>query len=623
MEGQGKRLLVFVVLMIGVMFVWQTFFFKKPPPKPADAGSGAGSAAAIVAQTPRERHIGPAAAPEASSFVLPTEDVFTVKGTNAIATFSSRCGGLKSWQLTDKRYEHDPMRGAMLPDVRFMTKQENGKSVPLQGPELAGAPVCGAFDVNFDRDDSTYVIPANAVWKGSQPQPNVVEYKYTSDTIDVTKTFTVNADKYFVRMALSYTLHVPAGHEAHQTLAVASFGFQDPGLVSDGSSRIAARMWSASSWGRGEDKLGATDVKKVIEWPRYEPDVLWAGFSHPYLLAGFAPKTAPVGEQIKTVVDTRNMQGVLMPTGTMRDLLLFPTLQFTASSPPATYEIVGYLGPRNYDALQAADTEAGFTTGLRNVVDLGWFGFIGRPLLWILLKLHDVVRNWGVAIVLLTFLVKGATLYWTTKSMRSMKAMAALGPQMKGLQAKYGTDKQRVQAETMALYKQHGVNPVAGCLPMVLQMPIWLALYRMLQNAGELYQQPFIPHWIDDLTNTDPLHILPILLVVTMFAQARLQPAAADSTQQKIMQYGMPLLFGFMSFYFPAGLTIYIFTNTVLSAVHSIYMNKFDKKSLEIMARLKASQEAAKAADEAAKKPAPAPEKPATTNDSKRNKRRK
>jgi YidC/Oxa1 family membrane protein insertase len=215
--------------------------------------------------------------------------------------------------------------------------------------------------------------------------------------------------------------------------------------------------------------------------------------------------------------------------------------------------------------------------------------------LWLLLKFHEAVGNWGIAIILITFVVKVLTLYWTTKSMRSMKAMAALAPQMKVLQEKYADDKQRQQAETMALYKQHNVNPVAGCLPILLQMPIWIALYRMLSSAGELYLQPFIPGWIDDLTATDPYYVLPGLLVVTMFLQARLQPATADSRQQKFLQYGMPLMFGVMSFFFPSGLTIYIFTNTVLSALHSIYMNKFDKKSLQISAQLKKNQEAAAA----------------------------
>ena len=152
------------------------------------------------------------------------------------------------------------------------------------------------------------------------------------------------------------------------------------------------------------------------------------------------------------------------------------------------------------------------------MIDLGWFAFIGRPLLWLLQKFQSVVGNWGIAIMLLTILVKLLTLYWTTKSMRSMKAIAALAPQIKALQTKYAEDKQRQQAETMALYKQHGVNPVAGCLPMLLQMPIWIALYRMLSNAGELYQQPFIPGWINDLTATDPYYILPAVLFVSMFA---------------------------------------------------------------------------------------------------------
>jgi YidC/Oxa1 family membrane protein insertase len=190
-----------------------------------------------------------------------------------------------------------------------------------------------------------------------------------------------------------------------------------------------------------------------------------------------------------------------------------------------------------------------------------------------------------------------------------MKAMAVLAPEMKGLQEKYKEDKQRLQMETMALYKQHGANPLTGCLPLLLQMPIWLALYRMLSSTGELYQQPFIGGWIDDLTNSDPFHVLPIVLMVTMFAQARLTPMGpatdpSQKMQQRMMQYGMPLMFGVMSFFFPAGLTLYIFTNTILSAMHSIYMNKFDKKSLALAAKIKAAQEAkaqAKVSAEAAK----------------------
>jgi YidC/Oxa1 family membrane protein insertase len=181
-----------------------------------------------------------------------------------------------------------------------------------------------------------------------------------------------------------------------------------------------------------------------------------------------------------------------------------------------------------------------------------------------------------------------------------MKAIAVLGPELKILQEKYADDRQRLQMETMALYKQHGANPLSGCLPIFLQMPIWLALYRMLSSTGELYQQPFIRGWINDLTAADTTHVLPVALMITMFLQARLQPSApstdpSQKMQQRMMQYGMPLMFGVMSFFFPAGLALYIFTNTCLSAVHSIYMNKFDRKSIELTAKIEAAKKKAEA----------------------------
>jgi YidC/Oxa1 family membrane protein insertase len=244
---------------------------------------------------------------------------------------------------------------------------------------------------------------------------------------------------------------------------------------------------------------------------------------------------------------------------------------------------------------------------------MGWFSFIARPLSSLLLWFQSFTNNWAISIILLTLLVKLATLYWTTKSMRSMKAMAALAPQMKELQAKYGDDKQKIQQEMMALYKVHGVNPLAGCLPMLLQMPIWLALYRMLSTVGELYLSPAIPGWIDDLTATDPFHILPIALVGLMFLQSKLSPATLDSMQQKILMYGLPLMFGVMSFFFPAGLTIYILTNTILSILHTLYMKKFDRSAKTPLATPKPAAAASSPREQAKKRDeakAKAPAKP-------------
>src|SRR3954465_3017726 len=219
--------------------------------------------------------------------------------------------------------------------------------------------------------------------------------------------------------------------------------------------------------------------------------------------------------------------------GLMRtDIISHPEL-----SPDATVELVGYYGPKNYMELEAANGPAGFDANFNDAIDLGWFARIGRPLMWLLPKLYGFVGNWGVAIMVLTLIVKLLTVPFTTRSMRSMKAIAVLGPDLKEIQAKYKDDRQRQQMETMALYRQHGANPLSGCLPIFLQMPIWLALYRMLSSTGELYQQPFIPGWINDLTHPDPYHILPVILMITMFLQARLQPASPDPSQK--MQQNM------------------------------------------------------------------------------------
>ncbi|MBC7974742.1 MAG: membrane protein insertase YidC, partial [Myxococcales bacterium] len=514
--------------------------------------------------------------------------VITRTNPNVVAKCSSYCGGLTSWQLTDKRYEHDATRGELMPARAQMTMRgADGKRVPVPAEQLVGLPDCGAFDVNFA--SSTYVIPRSAVWTGEEVSKTAVRYTYASDQLEVVKLFTVMPDKYLVRMELKITVRVPQGTEARQQLAVTAYAFQDPSRLEEASSHVTPRVWASGTLRDGT--LYETDIKALLEWPRLETGFPWTGYEHPYLLAGYAPR----GELVQKYTSAADGKGGL-PRGFMRTDLLFSSMSFRHGDAAMTKEIVGYLGPKNYDDLLVADAAAGFPTGFDKVIDLGWFAFLGRPLLWLLQKFQAAVGNWGIAIILLTFLVKAATLYWTTKSMRSMKAMAALAPQMKVLQTKYANDKQRQQTETMALYKEHSVNPVAGCLPILLQMPIWLALYKMLSTAGELYLQPFIPGWINDLTATDHTYVLPGILVATMFLQARLQPVAGDSTQQKFLQYGMPLMFGAMSLTFPAGLTLYMFTNTVLSALHSIYMNKFDKKSLVIAERLKKNQEAAAAA---------------------------
>jgi YidC/Oxa1 family membrane protein insertase len=603
MQDQGKRLLLAVLLAGGVFLVWTLLAKPDEPVKPAQtasqpAGSAAATAPGQLAAVPQ------VGAPEASPGAQPAAAegaTISLPFDRFVATFSSACGGLTSWQLTDERYRRDTTRGELLPARSRMTAvDDSGKAVPVPAAQLANLPACGAFDVNFVTATSSYFVPRSAVWKGEKVSPTEVRYSYGSPTepLEIVKDFTIAPQDYVVRMTVKVISHAPDGREAHEQLAVTAYAYQDPAELKNGSSRTPARAWSSGTL-RPDDTLITTDVAGVIEWPRFEPAIRWSGFDHPYLLAGYAPQdNGPVAKHTSAADGTKGL-----PRGFMRTDLVFPGSVLRPGE-ALSRTVVAYLGPKNYDDLQAADTSAGFQTGFNKVVDLGWFAFLGRPLLWLLQKFQSVFGNWGVAIILLTIVVKLVTLYWTTQSMRSMKEAAALAPQLKALQAKYPDDKQRQQAEQMALYKEHGVNPVAGCLPMLLQMPIWIALYRMLANAGELYLQPFIPGWISDLTATDPYYILPGVLFISMFLQARLQPASVDSTQQKFLQYGMPIMFGGMALFFPSGLTLYMFTNNVLSALHSIYMNKFDRRSLAAAAKLKKNQElTAQAVAAAAGKP--------------------
>ncbi len=566
MQDQGKRLLLAVALALGFMLLWNMVCRPKEPDQQKQAQQ---NTPALTHNVPTTSQVGAGAAPAAARGA---EQTIVLAYPNVVATFSSYGGDLASWKLTDKRYEHDITKGELLPD-------------PKKQPDT------GAFAVNFDRG-STYALPAHAEWQGKKLSDTQVQYTLSTPELEVTKTFDIVPDAYMVKLKVD--VRVKTG-EAQQALAISTYEFQDPKQTSSGSARVQPRQWDSSTRTASGDNL-STPITSILDpagGPRYEKAIQWTGFEHPYLLVAIAPKPDSGAVAKHTyATDARLMQ---------TDMVYQP--QPVTPAAQMTREVVGYLGPKNYDQLDHADAVAGFPTGFNTVIDLGWFAFIGKPLLWLLLKFHSIFGNWGIAIVLLTLLVKAATLYWTTKSMRSMKAMAVLGPQMKELQAKYKDDKQRLQLETMALYKQHGVNPLAGCLPILLQMPIWLALYRMLSNAGELYQQPFIGGWINDLTASDPYYILPIVLVVTMFAQARLTPTTVDPSQrmqQRMMQYGMPLMFGAMSFFFPSGLSLYILTNTCLSAVHSIYMNKYDKKSVALTAQLKKNQQAAAAAKEAA-----------------------
>jgi YidC/Oxa1 family membrane protein insertase len=183
-----------------------------------------------------------------------------------------------------------------------------------------------------------------------------------------------------------------------------------------------------------------------------------------------------------------------------------------------------------------------------------------------------LVHNWGVAIILLTVLVKALLYPLTAKSVASMNEMRKLQPEIEKLKQKYAGDREKLNLATMQLYQQHKVNPLGGCLPMLLQLPIWFALYATLQTSVELYRASFL--WMTDLTRHDPYFILPIAMGASSFIMQKLSPQPADSAQAKMMLYFMPGFFTVLMLFVPGGLTLYIFVNNVLSIAQQQYMMK-------------------------------------------------
>ena len=231
-----------------------------------------------------------------------------------------------------------------------------------------------------------------------------------------------------------------------------------------------------------------------------------------------------------------------------------------------------YLVPKSDDLLASIDA------ALRDVIDFGIFKFIAQPMLLLLTFYFSLLGNYGLAIILLTFTVK--LLLWpiTDMSFRSMARMKEIQPRIAELREKYKADKQTLAQKQMEMFKAEGVNPAGGCLPMLLQIPVWFALYSTLRVAVELYGSPFIPGWLDDLTLADPLYILPALLGVVFFMQQKLQPQMTDNPQQQMMMKVMPVMMTVFMVALPCGLVVYILVNTVLGIGHQYYAIKRDAK---------------------------------------------
>ena len=561
-----KRTLLAVVLSIIVLLVYQNFFVKPPvktapvptqqeatvasqAAKPAPAATAAAPASATIQTTTMGRIAAVQAVTGAERDVIVETPLYR-------AVFTTRGAALKSFQL--KQYKTEVANSEDLVDI-FMRMIGQGKPKPEGGPKLIelvhvseGMP--RPLSVSFP--DSTVNIPGDGFYEadgslldmtqGAESRRLTFAQSYPGE-LKVEKAFTFHPDKY--SFELEVRVHNLGAAPLNQNGGLTWHQYVDPAAPVDSYGHDGPVSYIAKSIDRPE-------VSKMEADKTLGPDVSWGGFESKYFIASLIPQN-PSLTSFRMTKDSSN----LIAVGLKGPKNVIPPGQ------PGLFNYSLYLGPKDYSLLKAQNL------GLENAIDFGdWLKWLAIPLLVVLKFLYGYVHNYGIAIIILTILIK--LIFWPlgNNSYKSMKEMQKLQPLMVALREKYKGDKARLSQESMALYKAHKVNPMGGCLPMVVQIPVFFGLYKALLYAIELRHSPLF-WWIQDLSAKDPYYITPIIMGATMFIQQKMTPTGADPMQAKIMLF-MPIIFTFMFLNFPSGLVIYWLFNNIISIGQQVYINK-------------------------------------------------
>ncbi|WP_027960516.1 membrane protein insertase YidC [Halomonas halodenitrificans] len=362
--------------------------------------------------------------------------------------------------------------------------------------------------------------------------------------IEVTKRFTFERNSYAVDVEYFLANNTESPVSARFIGQLARDNSSDP----SSGPKMGMRSYLGAAYSTPEDRYLKVDFEDIQEgkFENREAEGGWVAIIQHYFVSAWAP---PQNQQNLYYASTDSRgRNVAAFAGPVTEL---------AAAGESRLGATLYVGPKVQDYMEVV------APNLKLTVDFGWLWFIANPLFWLLNKIHGVIGNWGWSIVLLTMLVKTALWPLSAKAYKSMARMRKLGPEMQRLKEQYGDDRQKMSQEMMKFYQKEKINPLGGCLPILVQMPVFIALYWMLLESVELRHAPFM-FWIQDLSVKDPLFILPILMGTSMFVQQMLNPTPPDPMQAKIMRM-LPIVFTFFFLWFPAGLVIYWVVNNVIS----------------------------------------------------------
>ncbi len=530
-----KRVLIAVVLSIAVMYGYSILF---PPPKQLPPEKIQNSAVPLQEKSTPINNL-PLPKEVSSSVAVKTvteaKDV-TVENDVFRAEFSTMGGAIK--KLTLKHYK-----------------------------DKVGA---AGKDITLINENNQNLFTFSSEYPGFASSP--VQYSVNSSNISLTGS---------EKKSLDFSLVTPAGIHLIKRFIFSgsSYGITLDNIIQnrsasaqDGSLLILLRNHSVKPTeeaGRYEvfgptilSEAGITfdsiaDVTKAEKI--YSKSVKWTGFGDKYFLDAVISKDNSINS-----VSMKDINGILEQRISSAKISLNPGTESVIS-----YNL--YVGPKDLGLLKAQGD------GLEGVINLGWFAIIAKPLLHTINLFYGYLHNYGLAIILITVILKILFFPLTNKSYKSMKAMQKLQPKMQELKEKFKDDKDGLNRSVMELYKTHKVNPLGGCLPMIVQIPVFFGLYKALMFSVELRHAPFY-FWLQDLSAKDPYYITPIIMGATMFIQQKMTPTNMDPMQAKMM-LALPVVFTAMFLNFPSGLVLYWLVNNILTIAQQMYINKSFKEA--------------------------------------------
>ncbi|MBK7899839.1 MAG: membrane protein insertase YidC [Azonexus sp.] len=530
-----RRLILAIIFFVSSLMLWENWQ-KYNQPQPA-AGAAAPAATGTSADVPKPSttlaaapgSAAPVATPAAGPAAAPAGESFTVATDLVKATFSTQGGDLVGLELLKYRAHGDKGKNFVLFESQHQYLAQSG----LIGEGLPN------HRTVFKRVTGPTELAEGATelkvrFEGTGPEG-----------VKVAKTYTLRRASYAVDVAWEIENASGKAISPH-----AYFQLQRDDVAPEGETKMVSTFTGPAVYTEAEkyQKIDFGDAASGKAKHAKTADNGWLAMVQHYFVSAWVP-----AEKTPREYYMRKAEG---SANVVQAGLIVPVAE-VAPGAKGGVGVTLFAGPQIQEALKK------IAPGLDLVVDYGWLTVIAAPIFWALEAIHKLVGNWGWAIVILTILIKAAFYPLSAASYKSMAKMRVLTPRLMHLKERYGDDRQRLNQEMMKLYQTEKVNPLGGCLPILVQIPVFIALYWVLLGAVEMRDAPWIL-WITDLASQDPFYILPVVMVVTMLIQTKLNPTPPDPMQAKIMM-AMPFIFGVMFFWFPAGLVLYWVVNNILS----------------------------------------------------------